>query len=114
MARRPTSRLGTVDSQSDGDWAAMTAREDEQAYDSNRRPTVQRLKSGSTTYALTQTSYDEFGRVQCVAQRMNPSRIWTRPATPAPRHEGSHGPDRIARTSYDAGGRVTWSRPAIG
>ena len=37
------------------------------------RPIVSRLLSGSTTYALTQTSYDALGRLRCVAQRMNPA-----------------------------------------
>jgi len=107
---------GTVNSQSDGDWAAFAPLERvEQAYDSNARPTVQRLIAGSTTYALTQTSYDALGRVRCVAQRMNP-------ATFAAPHsnvcetgtEGSFGPDRISRIGYDGLSRVTLVETGVG
>jgi RHS repeat-associated protein len=106
----PTSvEQGNVNSQSDGDWAAFApAQRVEQTYDANARPVAQRLISGSTTYALSQTSYDALGRVRCVAQRMNP-------ATFASPHAnvcevgtaGSFGPDRVSRTSYDGLSRVT-------
>lgn len=107
---RPTDvEIGTVNSQSDSDWASMTVlQETEQDYDANHRPTVARQKSGSTTYALTQTSYDSVGRVQCVAQRMNPSEFASLPSDACTLDtEGSYGPDRITRTTYDAAGHVT-------
>ena len=109
--------LGNVASQSDTDWANFTAAQrTEQTYASNR-PTVQRLISGSATHALTQTGYDGLGRVQCVAQRMNTAEFG---ASSLPSDactldtEGSHGPDRIARTYYDAAGQVTQVRTAYG
>jgi RHS repeat-associated protein len=114
---RPTDiETGTVDSQSDSDWSAMTAlRETEQDYDSNHRPTVQRLKSGSTTLALTQTSYDSLGRVQCVAQRMNPSEFASLPSDACTLDTtGSHGPDRISHTTYDAINRPTQVQTGYG
>ena len=37
--------------------------------------------SGGTTYALTQTSYDALGRVDCVAQRMNSAEFASLPAS---------------------------------
>lgn len=98
---------GTVNSQSDGDWAAMTVLERGEQDHSNRRPTVQRLVAGGTTYALTQTSYDEDGRVRCVAQRMNPVDFPSPPSDVcAQGTSGGHGADRITRTSYDNAGRV--------
>jgi len=108
---------GTVDSQSDTDWAAFAASQRvEQEYASNR-PTVQRLVSGTTTYSLTQTSYDSLGRVQCVAQRMNPgefgaSSLPSDACTLDTEGTGSNafGPDRIARRYYDAAGQVTQVR----
>jgi RHS repeat-associated protein len=108
---------GSVASQSDTDWAAFTAsRRVEQTYASNR-PTVQRLISGSTTHSLTQTGYDSLGRVMCVAQRMNPAEFGTS-SLPSDActldTEGSLGPDRIARTYYDAAGQVTQVRTAYG
>lgn len=108
---------GTVDSQSDPDWAAMAVLERvEQDYDANHRPVVQRLESSAgTAYALTQTSYDAVGRVQCVAQRMNPSEFASLPSDACTLDtQGSFGPDRIARTTYDAAGQVTQVETAYG
>lgn len=100
---------GNVNSQSDGDWASFSALQRvEQDYDGNARPTVQRLMSGSTTYQLTQTSYDGLGRTRCVAQRMNPSEFASLPSDACTLDtQGSYGPDRITRTSYDNAGQVT-------
>jgi RHS repeat-associated protein len=100
---------GTVNSQSDGDWAAFASlQETQQDYDANARPTVQRLISGSTTHALIQTSHDALGRVQCAAQRMNPAEFASLPSDACTLDaQGSFGPDRIARLTYDAAGRVT-------
>ena len=104
---------GTVNSQSDSDWTNFaSAQRVEQDYAANR-PTVQRVMSGSTTYALTQSSYDSVGRLQCVAQRMNPSEFASLPSDACtPDTEGSYGPDRITRTYYDAANQVTQVRTA--
>jgi len=106
----------TVDSQSDGDWAAFSPLEEAQTvYDAYARPVVQRLVSGGTTYALTQTSYDGLGRPQCVAQRMNPAEFASLPGDACTLDsEGSYGPDRIVRTTYDNGGRVTLVQTGYG
>jgi RHS repeat-associated protein len=94
-----------------GAWSTFIPAEAvETEYDSNARPVVQRLTSGTTTYALTQTGYDGFGRVRCVAQRMNDSQFATSslPASACDLDtEGTFGPDRIARTTYDNAGRAT-------
>lgn len=104
---------GTVNSQSDGDWAAFTALQAiDTSYDANARATTQALTSGGTSYALTQASYDALGRVQCVAQRMNPAVYGALPASAcALSTGGSQGADRIAKTEYDQVGRVwkVWS-----
>jgi RHS repeat-associated protein len=99
---------GTVDSQSDGDWAAMTVlQRGETDYDSGHRPVVQRLTAGGTTYALSQTSYDAAGRPDCTAQRMNPAEFASLPSDACTLDtQGSFGPDRIARTTYDDAGQV--------
>ncbi|MGQ0558860.1 MAG: RHS repeat domain-containing protein [Sphingosinicella sp.] len=100
---------GTVNSQSDPDWANFVALQAvEQDYDANDRPTVSRTMSGSTTHQLSQTSYDALGRVQCVAQRMNPAEFSSLPADACTLDtEGSFGPDRIVRTSYTNAGEVS-------
>jgi YD repeat-containing protein len=84
-------------------------------YDANHRPVTQALISGSTTYALTQTSYDELGRPQCVAQRMNPSEFAALPSDACTLDtQGSYGPDRISRTTWDAAGQVTLVQTGYG
>jgi len=110
------TETGTVNSQSDSDWLSFASLEAvEQDYDSHGRPTVARLVSGSTTYALTQTGYDALGRPRCTAQRMNPSEFTSLPSdTCALDTEGSFGPDRIARTSYDLAGQVTKVETGVG
>jgi RHS repeat-associated protein len=107
---------GTVNSQSDGDWAAFASLEAvETGYDANARPTVQKLVAGGTTYALSQVSYDALGRPECTAQRMNPAAFGALPASACtPGTQGSHGPDRIARTIRDAAGQVTQVKTALG
>jgi RHS repeat-associated protein len=106
---------GTVNSQSDGDWAAFTAVQSvETGYDVNARPTVQKAMSGGTIYALTQTSYDALGRPDCVAQRMNPTIYGSLPAACSLGTAGTFGNDRIAKTEYDAAGRVWKVSSALG
>jgi RHS repeat-associated protein len=107
---------GTVASQSDADWSAMTALETRSvAYDSGSRKSQETLSAGGTTYSLTQTSYDSVGRVQCVAQRMNPAAYGSLPADACTLGTaGSYGNDRIVRTSYDAANEATKTTSAYG
>ena len=109
---------GTVSSQSDADWAAFAGLQEVQTeYDAHARPFMQRIVTGGTTYSLTQTSYDVHGRVDCIAQRMNPAEFATA-SLPADActldTEGSFGPDRISRTTYDAAGQVTQVQTGYG
>lgn len=108
--------VGTVNSQSDADWAAFTSLQEVQTdYDGNDRAIVQRLVSGSTTYSLSQVSYDTLGRPECTAQRMNPAAFGSLPTSAcALGTEGSFGPDRIVRTTYDAAGQVTLVQSGYG
>ncbi|HEX8240839.1 MAG TPA: RHS repeat-associated core domain-containing protein [Allosphingosinicella sp.] len=107
---------GTVNSQSDSDWAAFSSLQEVQTdYDSNARPVVQRLVSAGTTYALTQTSYDSLGRPECVAQRMNSAAFSSLPSSACTLGtSGSYGPDRIVKTFRDAAGQVTKTTSALG
>ncbi|HEY0112197.1 MAG TPA: RHS repeat-associated core domain-containing protein [Allosphingosinicella sp.] len=107
---------GTVDSQSDSDWAAFTSlKAVETGYDGNARPTTSKLTSGGTTYALTQISYDPLGRPECMAERMNPSEFASLPSDACTLDtQGSDGPDRITKTIYDAAGQVTQVKTAFG
>jgi RHS repeat-associated protein len=107
---------GNVNSQSDSDWAAFsTLQETRTEYDSNARPVVRKLVSGSTVYALTQTSYDALGRPECTAQRMNGAAFGSLPSSACTLGTaGSYGPDRIVKTFRDAAGQVTKTTSALG
>jgi YD repeat-containing protein len=61
------------------------------------------LSTGQSESA-TQYKYDAAGRVECVAQRMNPAVYSSLPDACSQSSAGSFGPDRIVRTTYDANG----------
>ncbi|MEA3065773.1 MAG: hypothetical protein QOJ27_2225 [Sphingomonadales bacterium] len=107
---------GNVDSQSDADWANFAASEAvETAYDGAARPVQRKLTSGTTVYALTQSSYDNEGRLDCVARRMNPAEFGSLPSDACTLDTlGSFGPDRIVKYGYDAADNVTTLTTAYG
>jgi RHS repeat-associated protein len=108
---------GTVNSQSDSDWAAFSSlQEVDTGYDSNFRPVTQSLVSGGTTYALTQVSYDAVGGTQCSAQRMNPTYFGSLPSDACTLGTTSttYGADRITKKTYDAAGQTTLVQSAYG
>lgn len=126
--RKPTARrmtygndglilkeVGIVDDAGDAAWASFSSQEQVAVtYDANARPVKSELKSGGTTYAVSQTSYDAVGRVECSAQRMNSATFGSLPGACSLSATGSHGPDRIAKNTYDAAGRVTKVQTAYG
>jgi YD repeat-containing protein len=107
---------GTVNSQSDADWAAFVALESvETDYDLMDRKTVERKKSGTATYALSQYSYDALGRLECTAVRMNPATYASLPVSACTLGtEGSDGPDRITRLTYNAASELIKTTVAYG
>jgi YD repeat-containing protein len=107
---------GTVAGTSDTDWAAFAlSYQQNVTYDSNHRPSVSKLVSGSTTYGVTQYSYDALGRLGCAAVRMNPAVFASLPASACTAGTtGSAGADRITRTSYDDAGQVTKVETVVG
>ncbi|WP_157082619.1 RHS repeat-associated core domain-containing protein [Sphingomonas asaccharolytica] len=58
--------------------------------------------------SVTQYSYDSVGRLECTAQRMNPTTWGTLPASACTlaTTSSTYGPDRITRNVYDAAGQV--------
>lgn len=109
------TEIGNVNSQSDADWAAMTVAQNVAVtYDANARPVKQQLQAGGTTYALSQTSYDALGRVDCQATRMDPAQWASQSVVCTPQTTGPNGPDRITKTSYDAASEVTQVQTAVG
>jgi RHS repeat-associated protein len=108
--------LGTVNSQSDADWALFAPLETvDVTFDANARPMQQKLSASGTAYALTQTSYDSLGRSDCTAVRMNTAVYGSLPASACTLSTaGSFGPDRIGQTIYDAAGEVTQNKVGVG
>ncbi|MCR5869376.1 MULTISPECIES: RHS repeat-associated core domain-containing protein [unclassified Sphingomonas] len=98
---------GTVTGTDDTAWAAFsTAEKLTTSWDGGRK-TKDVLSASSTDYAVTQYGYDAVGRLECTTQRMNSATWGSLPGTCTLGTTGSHGPDRIAKTSYDAAGRVS-------
>ena len=108
--------LGTANGQSDSDFAAMTvAQTVDITFDSNNRPVTSNLSASGANYALTQTSYDALGRVDCTAVRMNTAIYGSLPSSACTLGtQGSFGPDRISQPVYDAAGQVTQLKVAVG
>src|SRR3546814_5545486 len=76
------AEVGNVNSQSDGNWAAMTvAQSSITTYDANARPIKSEAKAGATTYAASQASYDALGRTSCTVQRLNSATFGSLPAS---------------------------------
>jgi RHS repeat-associated protein len=81
----------------------------------DRKLTERMIGSDGVTISLTQYSYDNRGRLECTAVRMNPAAYSSLPASACTLGtQGSQGPDRITRTIYDAAGQVLQIRKAVG
>ncbi|MGH1558135.1 hypothetical protein ACRAWD_10695 [Caulobacter segnis] len=77
-------------------------------YDGYGRVIAQVSSNGTSAYALTETSYDNFGRVDCVAMRMDPSKLGNRLGmlvVGVTMARARHA-DRITRTTYNKYGEV--------
>ncbi|GAA0330367.1 hypothetical protein GCM10009087_45680 [Sphingomonas oligophenolica] len=109
------SEIGTVNSQSDPDWAGFASlQQAASSYDANARKTRDTVSAGGTTYAQTDYSYDALGRSDCVAVRMNPAAFGSAPGACSLGTSASFGNDRITRMNYDFAGRVTGTTTALG
>lgn len=85
-------------------------------YDSRRNPIRERTYLGSTDFSVTDRSFLDRGLADCVAVRMNLAALPLATATGAcsAGTPGSQGPDRIAKTLYDAAGQRVQVRKAVG
>ncbi len=71
-------------------------------YDSVGRKLSEKTSAGGVASILTQYSYDSAGRLECTAQRMNPSAFASVPSSACSLGtQGAHGPDRIVKQTYD-------------
>jgi RHS repeat-associated protein len=107
---------GTVTNQTDSAFSTFALLEKQDTvYDSFGRAVQSRAYSGSSISALSQFSYDTRGRPECTALRMNSATFGSPPSSACSlATAGSHGPDRIARTTYDAASRVAQRQSAYG
>lgn len=107
---------GTVNSQSDGDWAAFVSLLQSTAtYDSQMRQIKSAVISGGTTHSLMQFSYDAASRLQCAVERMNPAQFATPPASACTLGVvGSFGADRAQQYVYDVADQLLQVKTALG
>jgi RHS repeat-associated protein len=98
------------------DWASFAATDSEEfAYDALDRKLTARKQAAGITYALTQYSYDLFGRLDCTAARLNPAAFAAPPASACTLGvAGANGPDRVTKNSYDLAGQLTKVTEALG
>ncbi|ALJ11563.1 RHS repeat domain-containing protein [Sphingopyxis macrogoltabida] len=110
------AEVGTVTSQTDPAWAAFSSQQQvATTYDANARPVRSELKSGGTTYAVSQTSYDALGRVDCAVTRMDPAQWASQPNACLPQTSNTTtGADRVVKTSYTDAGEVAQVQTAYG
>lgn len=108
--------LGTVASQSDADWASfVVAQTVDIGFDANSRAITSKLSASGIDYALTQTSYDALGRVDCTAVRMNKTVYGSLPSSACTLGtQDSSGPDRISQNVYDPAGEITQVKIGVG
>lgn len=84
-------------------------------YDGMGRKLADVQTAGGAIQSVTQFSYDAFGRLECTAVRMNPAVFGSLPASAcALGVEGSQGPDRIIRNTYDAYDQILKIQKAVG
>lgn len=90
------------------------------AYDLGNRPVQEWVQSGDgQTLLYKQMSYDAVGRLECTAQRMNPTTFVSPPASACAlgaQGTGSNafGPDRITKNVFDDAGQLIQVRRAMG
>lgn len=77
------------------------------AYDAYDRKIQATSTAGGATYGVTQWSYDNMGRLQCTALRMDPAQWGAQSNACSPQTSGANGPDRITLNNYDALSRVS-------
>ena len=114
--RVTTVEKGTTLGQTDAYWSNFTSADRvETTYDGADRKLTETKKYGVTPYALTQFSYDNRGRLDCEAVRMNPSVYAGLPTNACTLSlQGSDGKDRITKYTYNVADEVTQVQTAYG
>ncbi len=96
--------VGTVPGTSSASFSATQTAD--HSYDSNRLRTKIEVKGGTTPYGVIQYSYNARHQLECRAVRMNPAQFGSLPASACTLDtQGTMGPDRITKNTYDVLGR---------
>jgi RHS repeat-associated protein len=113
--RMTLKETGSVNSQSDSDWAGFTSLQQVTTdYDGVDRTVKQMLSAGGTTYQVTQRSYDTAGTYDCTAVRMNGATWGALPDACTLTTAGAAGPDRITRNLYNSARQITTVQTGYG
>jgi len=84
-------------------------------YDARRNPVREAVSASGTAHSLVQRTFDDRGRLDCEAVRMNPAAFGALPASACTLGtQGSQGPDRITRNLYDAASQLLTVQKAYG
>jgi len=84
-------------------------------YDARRNPVREAVSASGTAHSLVQRTFDDRGRLDCEAVRMNPAAFGSPPASACTLGaQGSQGPDRITRNLYDAASQLLTVQKAYG
>ena len=108
---------GTVTAQTDTAWAAFAPLQQlATSYDAGGRKTKDVFSAGTTTYSVTQYSYDAVGRLECTAVRLDGTAFGSLPASACDLGSitTTVGADRITKNLYDAAGRLTRITTGLG
>lgn len=85
------------------------------SYNAQNQKTLEVVKGDNlVATAATQFGYDNFGRLECTAVRMNPAVYTSLPGACTLGVEGSFGPDRITKNVYNARGDLIKVQKAVG
>jgi len=85
------------------------------AYDGRRNPVRETVSGSGILVSVTDKAYDDRGRLECGAVRMNPAAFGALPASACILgNQGSWGPDRVTRNVYDAAGQLLQIQRAYG
>ena len=119
-SRVSRAETGTVTAATEAALNVMTvAQTIDYLYDANGNLIRETVSGTAGAHQITQMTYDSDNRLSCTAQRMNPAVFASLPTSActlgtAGTGSNDFGADRITQNSYDAAGRVTQVKTALG
>lgn len=110
------TQFGTVTDPSDATWANFAeSYHDTSQINGYTQVTRQVRSAGNVDYAVVDYLYDGLGRRTCQVVHMDPMQWGSQAASCTPGQiNGSYGPDRVSKVSFDAVGRPSEIRSGVG